>query len=151
MRGPCCRHQKDRVQHPNDQQQRLSLSAARWKETEGTAIDIARQARVVSVSARIGPHALSLSACIGPARIGISRPLSLGPRPLRRTTEDHEFIGSDIDQSTQLVINYKHHRIGSSLPSPNISRGWKGDHSGLIHHHLLDHSTLERIHKTITL
>ena len=68
---------------------------------------------------------LSLSACIGPARIGISRPtsplslglhrpgphrhrpagphgLSLGPRPLRRTTEDHEFIGSDIDQSTQL-------------------------------------------------
>ena len=65
---------------------------------------------------------LSLSACIGPARIGISRPLSLGLRPLRRTTEDHEFIGSDIDQSTQLVINYKHHRIGSSLPSPNISR-----------------------------
>jgi hypothetical protein len=50
------------------------------------------------------------------------RPLSLGPRPLRRTTEDHEFIGSDIDLSTQLVINYKHHRIGSSLPSPNISR-----------------------------
>ena len=95
-------HQKDRVQHPNDQQQRLSTSAARWKETEGTAIDIARQARVVSVSARIGPHPLSLSACIGPARIGISRPLSLGPRPLRRTTEDHEFIGSDIDQSTQL-------------------------------------------------
>ena len=95
-------HQKDRVQHPNDQQQRLSLSAARWKETEGTAIDIARQARVVSVSARIGPHPLSLSACIGPARIGISRPLSLGLRPLRRTTEDHEFIGSDIDQSTQL-------------------------------------------------
>ena len=46
-------HQKDRVQHPNDQQQRLSLSAARWKETEGTAIDIARQARMVSRSAPV--------------------------------------------------------------------------------------------------
>ena len=88
VRGPCCRHQEEGVQHPNDQQQRLSLSAARWKETEGTAIDIARQARMVSVSARIGPHPLSLSACIGPARIGISRPTSPLARP-PSTAEDH--------------------------------------------------------------
>ena len=61
VRGPCCRHQEEGVQHPNDQQQRLSLSAARWKETEGTAIDIARQARMVSRSAPV--H------CGGPQRI----------------------------------------------------------------------------------
>ena len=86
VRGPCCRHQEEGVQHPNDQQQRLSLSAARWKETEGTAIDIARQARVVSVSARIGPHALSLSALGRPGlHWHLQAPLARAPS----TAEDH--------------------------------------------------------------
>ena len=81
---------------------------------------------------------------VGPARIGISRPLSLGPRPLRRTTEDHEFIGSDIDQSTQLVINYKHHRIGSSLPSPNISRAAPRSYAHQSHVYAQNHHTMTR-------
>ena len=94
VRGPCCRHQEEGVQQPNDQQQRLSLSAARWKETEGTAIDIARQARMVSRSAPV--H------CGGPQRIT-------------------SLLVQTSTSQLNLVINYKHH-IGSSLPSPNISR-----------------------------
>ena len=90
-------------------------------------------------------HIPSLSRpSVGPACIGISRPLSLGPRPLRRTTEDHEFIGSDIDQSTQLVINYKHHRIGSSLPSPNISRAAPRSYAHQSHVYAQNHHTMTR-------
>ena len=132
---------------------------------------------MVSVSARIGPHALSLSAlgrpgphrhrpagprglCLGPHRptsplsLGLHRPgersgvywkpkgaaaeragPSASARPAlaspgpSRSAPVHcggpQRITSLLVQTStsqlNLVINYKHH-IGSSLPSPNISR-----------------------------
>ena len=95
VRGPCCRHQEEGVQQPNDQQQRLSLSAARWKETEGTAIDIARQARMVSRSAPV--H------CGGPQRIT-------------------SLLVQTSTSQLNLVINYKHHSHGAS-DAPDRTRG----------------------------
>ncbi len=111
-------HQKDRVQHPNDQQQRLSTSAARWKETEGTAIDIARQARMVSRSAPV--H------CGGPQRIT-------------------SLLVQTSTSQLNLVINYKHpHHIGSSLPSPNISRAAPRSYAHQSHVYAQNHHTMTR-------
>ena len=71
VRGPCCRHQEEGVQHPNDQQQRLSLSAARWKETEGAASSTSL-GRHRHRHCPAGPRGL----CLGPHRP--TSPLSLG-------------------------------------------------------------------------
>ena len=43
-----------------------------------------------------------------------------------------------------LVINYKHHRIGSSLPSPNISRAAPRSYAHQSHVYAQNHHTMTR-------